>query len=432
MKYRRFIAYAIGATVLLAGIGVTRVSRHTEASAGDDVPLGMVKHGEVDLKVHTTGELRAGHFIILAAPPIGGGTLQITYLAHTGTPVKKGDVVVEFDPSEQRYQLEQNRSELLQAEQDIIKAKADAAVQAAKDQVALLKARFDVRQAELEVQKRELVSEIDAKKNELALEQAKRALAELEQDIKSHATTGRAGTDLAHEKWNKAKLAMDQAKQNIEKMRVVTTMDGLVAIQKNMEGEFFFDGQSIPDYHIGDQARPGSAIAQVIDPRELELTAKVSELERAIISVGQPAEIEFDALPGRSFRGSIKSAGGMVQRQFWDNDSAAKYDISLQLIDADPQLRPGLTAEITILGEKKSNVLYIPRQALFLKDGKQTVYLKKSGGFEQVAVKIVAENESRAAIKGMRDGDAVALIDPTAPRKNSSSSASPALGGGKL
>ena len=406
MRRRRLTACAITAAVLLVGIGVTRATRHGELNTtGEDVPSALVKHGELDLKVHTTGELRAGHFVTVAAPPIGGGTLQITYLAHTGTPVKKGDLVVEFDPSEQRYQFEQSHSELLQAEQDIIKAKADAAVQASKDQVALLKARFDVRKSELEVQKQELVSEIDAKKNQLALDQAKRALAQLEQDIKSHATTGRAGTDLAREKWNKAKLAMDQAKQNIDKMRVVTTMNGLVAIQKNTEGDFFFGGQSIPDYHEGDQARPGSPIAQIIDPRELELTAKVSELERANINVGQPAEVEFDALPGRTFHASIKSAGGMVQRDVFDSDSAAKYDILLRLIDSDSQLRPGLTGQITIVGEKKANALYIPRQALFLKDGKQTVYLKKGTGFEQLAVGVIAENESRAAIQGIREGD---------------------------
>jgi len=39
--------------------------------------------------------------------------------------VNKGDVVIEFDPSEQRYKLDQNRSELQQAEQEITKAKAD-------------------------------------------------------------------------------------------------------------------------------------------------------------------------------------------------------------------------------------------------------------------------------------------------------------------
>ncbi|HXJ90498.1 MAG TPA: HlyD family efflux transporter periplasmic adaptor subunit [Candidatus Binatia bacterium] len=426
-------AIPVVVVALLAGIGVTMAARQSQLSTTSaDVPLALVKRGELDLKVHTTGELRAGHSVTLAAPPIGGGALQITYLVHTGAAVKKGDVIVEFDPSEQRYQLEQSQSELLQAEQDIIKAKADAAVQDAKDQVALLKARFDVRQAELDVQKHELVSAIDAKKNELALDQAKRALAELEQAIKSHTTTGRVGNDLAREKWNKAKLAMDQAKQNIDKMRVATTMDGLVALQKNFGGDFYFSGQSIPNYHVGDQARPGSAIAQVIDPHELELSGKVSELERAIISVGQPVQIEFDALPARRFRGSITAAAGMVQRQFWDTDSAGKYDVSIKLIDADATLRPGLTAQITIVGDKKPSVLYIPRQALFLKDGKQVVFVKKAAGLEQFPIKVDFENESRAAVEGVKEGDAVALIDPTAPKKAGTSSATSGPEGGKL
>ena len=104
----------------------------------------------------------------------------------------QADLVMEFDPSEQRYKLDQNRSELMQADQEITKARADAAVVAAQDKVALLKARFDVRRAELDVLKNELVSSIDARKNDLALEQANRVLAELEQDVKSRSASGEA------------------------------------------------------------------------------------------------------------------------------------------------------------------------------------------------------------------------------------------------
>jgi len=432
MKRTRFITWGIIAGVLLATIGFAALRRADVSASGEDIPFAEVKHGELDLKVYTTGELRANHSMMLAAPPIGGGSLQITRLLHTGTPVKKGDVVIEFDPSEQHYKLEQSRSELLQAEQDIIKAKADAAVQAAQDKVALLKARFDVRRAELEVQKNELVSTIDAKKNQLALEQANRALAELEQDIQSHGITGKTGMDLAREKWNKAKLSMDQAQQNIEKMRVISPIDGLVAIQKNLDstGGMFFDGMSLPDYHEGDQAQPGSAIAQVIDSRDMELTAKISELDRANITTGQAAEVEFDAMPGRILHGMLKSAGGMVQRSFFWEESGSKYDISIQLTDSDARLLPGLTAQVVIVGEKKANALYIPRQALFQKDGKQTVFLKKGASFKQLPIKVDFENESRAAIEGLRDGDDVALIDPTAAKKAASPGASPALGGG--
>src|SRR5215469_5791141 len=296
MKRWRLVISGIVAVVLLVAIGFAARSGHRGLSSPEsDIPFAPVQRGELDLKVYTTGELIANHSMTITAPAIGGGSLEITKLLHTGTPVKKGDAVIEFDPSEQRYKLEQSHSELLQAEQDMIKAKADAAVQAAQDQVALLKARFDVRRAQLEVQKDELVSAIEAKKNQLSLEQANRALAELEHDIQSHGVTGKTGIDLAREKMHKAKLTMDQARQNIDKMRVVSPIAGLVAIQKNLDstGGMVFNGTSVPDYREGDQAQPGSAIAQVIDSRDIELAAKVSELDRANISTGQPIEVEF-------------------------------------------------------------------------------------------------------------------------------------------
>ena len=202
--------------VVLIGFAL---SRSRLAIASDGIPLAQVKRGNLDLKVHADGELNASHTMMLTAPAVGGGSLQITRLLAGRLPVKKGDVVIEFDPSEQRYKLEQSRSELLQAEQEIIKAQADAAVLKAQDKVALLKARYDVRQAELDVQKREIVSAIDAAKNDAALKQAKQLLAELEGDIESHNKSGQASVYLAQEKYNKSKLEMEQAQQNIDKMQ---------------------------------------------------------------------------------------------------------------------------------------------------------------------------------------------------------------------
>ena len=430
MKRSRAVVLGIVAAVLVIAIGVTAAERRSTLSESDgDFPFAVVRRGELDLKVYTTGELRANHSVTVSAPAVGGGSLQITKLLHTGTPVKKGDVVVEFDPSEQIYKLEQSRSELLQAEQDIIKAKNDAAVQAAQDKVALLKARFDVRRAQLEGQKNELVSSIDAQKNQLALDQAKRALAELDHDIQSHSVTEKTGVDLAREKWNKAKLSMEQAQQNIQRMRVVAPIDGLVAIQKNV-GDFSFSGMSVPDFHEGDQAQAGAAIAVVVDSRDMELGAKVSEAERANLVVGQQTEIQFDALPGRVFHGLLKSAAGMVQRSFFWEDEGSKYDVTVQLSESDPRLCPGLTAQIVILGGKKQNTLYVPRQALFQKEGTQTVFLKKGASFKQLSVKVMAENESRAAIQGLEEGDEVALVDPTAPRKAAIGAPTAAFGGG--
>jgi HlyD family secretion protein len=433
MRSQRAITWAVVAVVLCAVVGVVAaVRRGSPAATGDDIPTGLAKRGDLDMKVYVNGELRASHSEMLTAPPIGGGALQITHLLHTGTAVKKGDLVMAFDPSEQRYKLDQSRSELMQADQEITKARADAAVVAAQDKVALLKARFDVRRAELDVLKNELVSSIDARKNDLALEQAKRVLAELEQDVKSRSASGEAAISLAEEKRNKAKLAMDQAQDNINKMRVTAPMDGLVALEKNQgaAGGFFFSGMSLPEYHEGDQVEPGRSVGQVIDPKGMELVAKVGELERNNIKEGQLVDLQLDALPGSTFHGTVKTVGGNNARRFWEDDSSSKFEISVTLATTDAQMRPGLTAHVFINSDPQKNVIYAPRQALFLKENKRIVYVRNGNSFEPREVKIQAQNESRAAIAGISAGTEIALVDPTAPRKAASSSAPPLGGGG--
>jgi len=434
MKSRRAITWAVAAVVLCAVVGVVAAVRRASPTAGaDDVPTGRVKRGDLDMKVFVTGELRASHSEMLTAPPIGGGALQITHLLHTGTAVKKGDLVMEFDPTEQHFKLDQNRSELQQAEQEITKAKADAAVVAAQDKVALLKARYDVRRAELDVQKNELVSTIDARKNDLALDQAKRVLAELEQDVKSRSASNRAAISLAEEKRNKAKLAMDQAQGNIDKMRVVAPMDGLVALEKNegAAGGFFFSGMSLPEYREGDQVEPGRTVGQIVDAKEIELSAKVGELERNNIKEGQPVDLQLYAFPGSTFHGTVKTVGGANTRRMWDDDTSTKFEVTIKLATTDPRMRPGLTARISINGDPRKDVLYVPRQALFLKENKRVVYVHNGSNFDPREVKIQAENESRAAIDGIGAGTEIALIDPTAPRRaTNAGTPSPAAGGG--
>ena len=431
MRSRRAITWAVVAVVLCAVGGVVAAVRRTApATTSTDVPTGLVKRGDLDMKVFVTGELRASHSEMMTAPPIGGGALQITHLLHTGAAVKKGELVVEFDPTEQLYKLDQNRSELLQADEEITKAKADAAVTAAQDKVALLKARFDVRRAELDVQKNELVSTIDARKNQLALEGAQRVLAELEQDVKSRSASNQASISLAEEKRNKAKLAMDQAEDNIKKMRVTSPMDGLVALEKNdgAAGGFFFTGMTLPEFREGDQVEPGRTVGQIIDPKGLDLIAKVGELERNNIKIGQSVDFQLDALPGSTFHGTVKTVGGSNTRRFWDDDSTSKFEVNITLVENDPRLRPGLTAHIFINSDPQKSVLYVPRQAVFLKDNKRLVYVRNGSNFEAHEVKIQAQNESRAAIEGVGAGTEIALVDPTAPRKTSNPS-SPTPGG---
>ncbi len=395
--------------VLLSLSASCTACRQTTVLATDtEIPTTTVKEANLQLKVFTTGALRTSQSRAITAPPIAGGTLQIITLARSGAQVHSGDVVLEFDPSQQEYNLAQNRSDLAQAEQEIVKAKADADVQTAEDQTALLKAKYAVRRAELEVTKNELISPIDAQKNLLALEEAKRALAQLQQDIQSHSASNQAALALTEEKRHKARLAMEQAEQNIKNMHITSPIDGLVVIHGNRDstGGFFMDGMTLPDYHVGDQVNPGSSIAEVIDISHLEVSAQVSETDRTNLA---------------------------TSHEFWDDNAKHKFDVAIQLDKSDTRLRPGFAVRLDILGDNLSRAVSIPGEAVFEHDGKKVVYCKRNRGFEMQEVKVRALSEGRAILDGISPGTIVALVNPEkngAGKEKGSNTSNPSFGPG--
>ena len=422
--------------LLLALSAGCMACRQTTVLATDrEIPTTAVKEANLQLKVFTTGALRTSQSRAITAPPIAGGTLQIITLARSGAQVHAGDVVLEFDPSQQEYNLAQNRSDLAEAEQEIVKAKADADVQTAEDQTALLKAKYAVRRAELEVSKNELVSSIDAQKNLLALEEAKRALAQLQLDIESHSASNQAALALTEEKRHKARLAMEQAEQNIKNMHITSPIAGLVVIHGNRDstGGIFLYGMTLPDYQVGDQVNPGSSIAEVIDISRLEVSAQVGETDRINLKAGQSVEVKIDALPGESFSGKVLTVGGATTHEFWDDNTQHKFDVAIQLDKTDSRLRPGFAVRLDILGDNLSRAVSIPGEAVFEHGGKKVVYCKRNGGFEMQEVKVRALSEGRAILDGISPGTIVALVNPEknlAGKEKGSNASNPSFGPG--
>ncbi|HEU5232077.1 MAG TPA: HlyD family efflux transporter periplasmic adaptor subunit [Terriglobales bacterium] len=423
---RRIIASAIVLVIaVFIGKGIVNAARSLSTPEAP-IPTARVERGDVQIDVFTSGELRAPHSISLIAPSVNG-TLQIVSMASTGAAVKPGDVVIQFDPSEQQYNFEQAESQLRQAEQDITKAKADAAVQAAQDQTDLLKARFDVRRAELEVGRNELVSSIDAEKNNLALEEAKRKLAQLEQDVKSRATSGQAGIRVLEEKRNAARLAMDVAKHNIENMTLKSTISGIVAAKENRDtlgGICCFPGMVLPEYRAGDLVQSGRVLADVLDIDQMEVQAKVSETDRSNIAPNESAEVQIDAHPGEVLPAKVKTVAGLAPHDFWGGNSQAKFPATFQLERNSPDLRPGISALVKVHGVRLSDVLYLPAQSLFDKDGKPVVYVKHGDDFQATAVKVKYRSESRIVIEGLQEGTEVSVINPTNKQKSGPRSSS--------
>jgi len=411
---RRPSAAATIALLITVYLILTGCQTSTMGASRVLVPTAVVQQGDVQLKVVARGLLHATRMFPLTAPPVAGAMLQIVHLARTGTIVRKGDLVLEFDPSQQEYNLAQSRNDLAQAEQEIVKAQADAEVQASEDKTALLKAKYAVRRAELDVSKNEIVSEIDAKKNLLTLNEARRALAQLERDIQSHATSNQAGLTVSQEKRNKAHLAMQQAEQNIHNMKINAPADGIIVVHGNQSanGGIFFPGATMPDYQPGDQIGPGTTVADVVDIGEMEIRAQVSEADRPSLKSGQPAEVQIDALVGKTLSGKILSVSGAADSNFWFNPNQRKFGVTVQLDHPDPRLRPGFTARIVLFGDRLSHITSVPRQAVFDRGEKSVVYVSRGGLWVQQEVKVRAVSEGRAVLEGVAAGTTVALSDP--------------------
>lgn len=408
---RRRVLLGLGGLIVGAlAFGATRLQARAERAS--TVPTARVRRGDLPIRVHVVGELRSARSTRLLGPAVGGA-LQIVTIKPTGTVVQAQDVIVEFDPSEQEFNLEQARSELLEVQEEIKKTNLEAAIQVGQDEVALLQARFAVRRAELEVTRNELASEIDAQKNLLNLEEARRRLAQLEQDIPARQKSNRASLVVLEEKLEKARLKMQQAQRAIEEMQLRAPVAGLVSVQENrgMFGGWRPPGMTFPEYREGDVVNPGAAISEVLQADQIEITGKVDEADRISVNPGLSAEIRVEGLPGVLLHGKVKSVAGLAARG-WGPSGQKKFDMVVGLDKPDSRLRAGLTARIVVLGEERKDALLVPRQAVFEQDGKLVAYVAMGGGFEPRDVQVKQRSESFVAIEGLAEGTPLALVNP--------------------
>jgi biotin carboxyl carrier protein len=291
----------------------------------ETIATAKVRQSDVVVRSFTRGELRAVRSATLTAPNLFG-TVQVTRLAALGAFAREKDLVVEFDDAEVISRLEEKQLELDQIDEQMKKAQADLAIRDNQDQVELLRARYSVRRADLEVKRNELISAIDAKKNLLTKEEAQRRLSQLESDIKSRREQAQAELAVLREKRSKATLELNREKQRLAQVKLLAPMSGLVAVKQNRSTVMMF-GMQLPDIREGDQVQPGMPVVDILDLSEMEVIAKVGELDRANLTEGQEVAMRLDAIPDKTFTGKIKSLSGTASANMFSSDPAKKFDV---------------------------------------------------------------------------------------------------------
>lgn len=411
----------VAAVVVAAGWGAWRGYRVLTAPASANVPVAEVRHGEIRFNVYAQGTLTGGNSEVLTAPMVNGDTLSIRDILETGSLVKPGEVVAQFDTSAQEYNLKQAQAALAQAQQQVLGAQATAAAQTEDDAYQLIKAQYDVQRTELQVRKNPILAAVDAQKNDLNLAAAREHLRQLQQDVASRKANNQASIALQEAAERKAQSDASTAEANIAAMSLKATRGGYMSIRENMRNGF--NGLAVPVYQIGDVTDPGLAIAEIPDTTSWELNVTVSELDRGHIAVGQAATAEFDPLPGQSFPARVKSMGGATGPP-WNR----QVKCVLELLRTSPALKPGLSAKVIITTQTLPDALYVPSQAVFGPDGANYVYVRANGQFARRPIKVLSRSESQVVLQGVRAGDVIALANPEQTSAPAAAPAAPSAG----
>jgi len=398
---------ALAPLALIAWGGLRFYKTGSVVHTAPDVPITSVKQSDVTFTVTAKGELQGGSSEMLTAPMMGASQLILTQLSNSGDLVKDGDTVAQFDTTEQEFKLKEAEADLAEAEQQVTQAQADSDAKAEESQYELAQAKADLRQAELEARRNPLLAAITARQNTLAVEAARDKLRQLEHDIPNRKANSTAGIAIQEAARNKAKVQAETARKNIESMTLKAHRSGYVSIQPNMSSGMFFGGMTLPALQVGDTVRAGMAVAQIPDLSNWEASARIGELDRGHLAVGEKAGITVIAVPDKSYSGRIKDIGGTAGPP-WNR----RFECKITIDNPSPELRPGMTARIVLTTDTLRNVLWVPAQAVFESDGRSFVYIRSGDNFVPADIKVVQRSESQVVLTGLKPGAMVAMASP--------------------
>lgn len=317
--------------------------------------------GRIQEKVTSTGTINPISNIIIGSSI--SGIIKEIYVDFNSK-VKKGQLLATIDPEPYLAQVEQAKANLLIAEVNLEKAK-----------VSLLEAQNNYKRYS-KLYEEKLISDIEYERYLFLLK------------------TAQAQTKEAEAKVIQAKAALRQANTNLKYTKIRSPINGIV-ISKNIEiGQTVTASFQSPNLFI---------IAE--DLSKMQIHTSIDESDIAKIKVGQKAYFTIDAYPEKILEGKvvqIRNAPNIIQ-------NVVTYDVIINIENQSYNLKPGMTAQVTILTQEKDNVFIVKNSALRIRISTEemntTPFKKKL--FERPGIYIL-ENEKPRRMEvetGISDGE---------------------------
>jgi HlyD family secretion protein len=402
---RAFVVILLLAVVVIAGF--VSVGRGSAPA----LPTIEVKKGAFVDAIEIRGEIRPLRSIVLTSP-MQSGELQIVKLTASGTIVKPGDVVVEFDGSMLRRTMQEKQSELKQAEAEIEQSTAQSRITAEQNATELMRARYNIERAKLDLNKGDTVSRIENEKYKLALADAEQKLRELEAKIKADTVAAEADLAAKRRKREKALFDFQRAQRGLENLQLKAPAAGMVNILTNYRSGATWGGGEV-EFRQGDRAWPGAAVLELPDLSSVHLEARLDETDRGKLKVGQESTIRIEAIQGREFKAKIERISVLARGDYSSWPPTRNFDLNLVLTEIDPKIRPNMTAIARVATDRVPDVVLVPTESVFQRDGYPIVYRLYGSQFEERRVEVARRGREQAIIaSGVSPGDRIARRRP--------------------
>jgi len=378
--------------------------RRAQASASRGDSICRVERKTFSHTLRLGGTTMAAHSFAVLAPRLEGaqvGSMVITKLAPAGSLVKKGDVLVEFDPQAQMKDYLDKKATYDSLVGQVAQKQADEDIARAKDDTALQQAEDDLKHAQLELQKNEIVSRIDAEKNQEAADEAQASLKQLKETYQLKRAAAAADIRILEIQRDRALEAMRYAQSNAAKMLVHSPMDGVVVYNT------IWLGGRMGTVQQGDQVRPGLPFMAVVDPSQMEVRVELNQVDLLKVHPGMHAKMHLDAYPGIELGATLEDISPLGHNGDF-SETVRVFAARFSVQGSDPKLLPDLSAALDLELGSEDNALVVPRQSVEFDSGDPFVWVENAGTFEKRPVKVGPHNDTEVVVlSGLQEGDII-------------------------
>jgi HlyD family secretion protein len=393
--------------VIAAWLGM-RQFRATERVA---LPLAPVRSGEFVAVIRARGQIQADRSVPIYAPLVQD--LRIAWMAPVTELVEEGAPLVRFDSSSAERDLIQRRAAAERARASLNQAIAEGKAAAEHDQRDLNDARLGVELAQLDTADSEFVARLDAERGRIDLGVARQKLRQIEAEVAQRAASRESKLASLRRQLEAADAWVSLVEGQIARMEIRAPITGFAIYAANRSSLAAQVSGAQQPYRVGDQVPAGMNLATIPDLSTLLIDATVEEIDRGRMRAGDEVIVRIDALPDVSVRATLTTIAPLAEMSL-DSRGRGFHVYAALGPGSDQRVRPGMNGTLDVVTRRIPEATIIPAKALFTRQGRPTVYALSAGGYDPVAVEVLARNSDEIAVKGVAADARVTMVDPLA------------------